>query len=91
MWATAQTCWFITNASLDMTVTFPVLSAAPAGIAALWGIFLFKEIRGRRNYVLVAIAYALTIVGVVMIAVSSKLEPPKRTTSAPTTTFSPIP
>ncbi len=157
MWATAMTCWYLANGTLSLTITFPVLSAGPAGVAALWGILVFKEvceclhvscsvyahlhvcmcvcacvrvcvcacmclcvrvcvtrmctwpvlcvlhmfvrrcllffcmrifftpcfsltglclfkIRGRRNYYFVAFAYALTIVGVSLIALSRQLD-----------------
>ena len=33
-----------------MSIAFPIVTSGPGAIGALWGIFVFGEIRGRRNY-----------------------------------------
>ncbi|XP_013378368.1 PREDICTED: transmembrane protein 144 isoform X3 [Chinchilla lanigera] len=45
LWAIATCCWFIANHSLSAVVSFPIITAGPGFIAALWGVFIFKEIR----------------------------------------------
>jgi glucose uptake protein GlcU len=40
-------------------------------IAALWGVIVFKEIRGSRNFAALAFAFLLTFIGVGLTAVSN--------------------
>ena len=70
MWAIANTCWFIANESLSFAVAFPLITSGPGIVAAMWGIFMFGEIRGRRNLSLFAVAVALNVLGSVLIAIS---------------------
>jgi hypothetical protein len=52
MWAVAQTSWFIANKALGgASVGFPIITSGPGIISALWGVFVFKEIVGTKNYV----------------------------------------
>jgi len=53
MWGIAQTAFFVANGKLDFVVSFPLISLGPGFIGFLWGVFLFKEIKGLRNYLLV--------------------------------------
>lgn len=70
MWAIANTCWFIANNALDMSIAFPIITSGPGIISALWGVFVFGEIRGRRNYTMLGGSVLLSVTGCVMIAVS---------------------
>ncbi|XP_077857793.1 transmembrane protein 144 isoform X1 [Macaca mulatta] len=45
LWAIATCCWFIANHSLSAVVSFPIITAGPGFIAAMWGVFMFKEIK----------------------------------------------
>uniref|UniRef100_UPI002952B86D transmembrane protein 144-like n=1 Tax=Panthera onca TaxID=9690 RepID=UPI002952B86D len=45
LWAIATCCWFIANHSLSAVVSFPIITAGPGFIAAMWGVFKFKEIQ----------------------------------------------
>nr|XP_017205629.1 transmembrane protein 144 isoform X7 [Oryctolagus cuniculus] len=47
LWAIATCCWFIANHSLSAVVSFPIITAGPGFIAAMWGVFMFKEIQHR--------------------------------------------
>lgn len=71
MWAIADTCWFYANDKLSLQVAFPLITSGPGFIAAMWGIFVYKEYSGKRNYSILAIAFCLTIASDVMIAMSS--------------------
>ena len=73
MWAAAQTCWFVANASLSVAVAFPLVTSGPGIVSSLWGVFVFKEITGRRNYVVLCAAVALAITGCVLIGVAKTL------------------
>ncbi|XP_051898772.1 transmembrane protein 144b isoform X2 [Pristis pectinata] len=45
MWAIASCCWFLANDFLSAVVSFPIITAVPGFIAALWGVLVFKEIK----------------------------------------------
>nr|XP_035925628.1 transmembrane protein 144 isoform X3 [Halichoerus grypus] len=45
LWAIATCCWFIANHALSAVVSFPIITAGPGFIAAMWGVFMFKEIQ----------------------------------------------
>jgi len=71
MWAVASTCWFVANRSLDMSIAFPIITSGPGIVSALWGVFVFGEIKGKRNYVMLSGSILLSITGCVLIALSS--------------------
>ncbi|XP_042325878.1 transmembrane protein 144 isoform X2 [Sceloporus undulatus] len=45
MWGIANCCWFIANRYLSAVVSFPIITAGPGFIAAMWGVLVFKEIK----------------------------------------------
>jgi len=74
LWSIADICWFVANANLAMVVAFPIISTGPGMVASLWGIFAFKEIQGRRNYLILAGSFGLTISASVLITLSKVLK-----------------
>lgn len=70
MWGIACISWFVANGRLGFSVTFPVITSAPGFIASLYGIFLFREISGRKNYILLIVAFAITVSGLIMVSLS---------------------
>eukprot|EP01121_Diplochlamys_sp_Union-15-3_P009670 TRINITY_DN263_c0_g1_i3.p1 TRINITY_DN263_c0_g1~~TRINITY_DN263_c0_g1_i3.p1 ORF type:complete len:357 (-),score=56.49 TRINITY_DN263_c0_g1_i3:31-1017(-) len=70
LWAVADISWFVANSNLKLVVAFPIITTGPGVVAALWGIFVFDEIKGFKNYVILVSAFVVTIVAVVMIALS---------------------
>jgi len=72
MWATAQICWFIANSSLKMVLTYPIISILPSVVSFFWGVVVFKEFSGRRNYIFFGIAYALSFASIACTVLSSK-------------------
>lgn len=70
IWAVAQTSWFVANAALSLAVAFPMITSGPGAVGAAWGVFVFGEIRGKRNYIVLGVALTLTISGCVMIGAS---------------------
>jgi len=70
MWAVAQTCWFLANNAVSLSVAFPIVASGPGAVGALWGIFVFGEIRGRRNYLWLGTAISLSAVGCTFISIS---------------------
>lgn len=69
-WAIAQTCWFVANDSLGLSICFPIVTSGPGAVGAAWGVFVFGEITGKRNYAVLASAILLTIIGCVMVGIS---------------------
>lgn len=70
MWGIAQIAWFYANGQLGFAITFPMVSCGPGFVGSLWGIFLFKEISGTRNLTILSVAFAITLVALIMVAMS---------------------
>jgi glucose uptake protein GlcU len=70
MWAIAQTAWFVANGALGFSVAFPMITAGPGILASFWGIILFREIKGVRNYIVLAGAVFFTVASGICIGVS---------------------
>lgn len=70
LWGIAQACWFYANGSLGFAVTFPITSSGPGFVGCLWSIFLFKEIAGTRNFAFLGTAFAITVAGLICVALS---------------------
>ncbi|KAM9381905.1 transmembrane protein 144 [Phaethornis superciliosus] len=63
LWAIANCCWFMANHYLSAVVSFPIITAGPGLIAAMWGVLVFKEIKGPKNYMLLSLAFCIIIAG----------------------------
>lgn len=61
LWAIANCCWFLANRYLSAVVSFPIITAGPGFIAAMWGVLVFKEIKGLKNYVLLLFAFCVIL------------------------------
>ncbi len=72
-WAIAQICFSIANTKLGLVIAFPLVGAGPGMVAAAWGVFLFREIRGRRNFILLLAAFACLVAATVLIAFSLRV------------------
>ncbi|XP_046569095.1 transmembrane protein 144-like [Haliotis rubra] len=70
MWGVGTASWFISNMVLSDPVSFPIVSTFPMGISLLIGVLAFKEIKGRRNIIIVVVAMTFTIAGSVVAGVS---------------------
>jgi len=70
LWSLAQISWFIANGLLGMVITFPLLGAGPGLVASLWGVLVFKEIQGTRNFIFLGSAFAIIITACMLIALS---------------------
>ncbi|KAM9579514.1 transmembrane protein 144 isoform 1-T2 [Guaruba guarouba] len=63
LWAIANCCWFIANHYLSAVVSFPIITAGPGLVASMWGVLVFKEIKGLKNYVLLSVAFCIILAG----------------------------
>lgn len=70
LWAIGDVGWFIANTSLSETVSFPIVMTGPGIIASIWGILVFKEITGIRNYIILGAAFCFSITGAVLTGLS---------------------
>jgi glucose uptake protein GlcU len=57
--------WFVANQNLGLMVSFPIIAAGPGIVSTLWGVLLFKEIRGRRNFIILGGAFAAAVLSAV--------------------------
>lgn len=69
-WAVAEIAWFIGNDNLSLAVSFPIITSGPGIVGAIWGVFLFQEVKGRANLLRLVAACCTSVVAVVMIALS---------------------
>jgi len=72
LWAIAQCCYFVANQDLGFVLSFPLISTGPGLIANLWGVLVFREIRGTQNFIFLGSGFAIIITAVTMIALSNK-------------------
>jgi len=70
MWAIADGAWFVANSALSEAVAFPIITTGPGVIASLWGVFVFKEIQGKRNLVILLFASTTAITGAILTGLS---------------------
>ncbi|ROI16058.1 Transmembrane protein 144 [Anabarilius grahami] len=70
MWGVATCCWFLANHYLSAVVSFPIITTVPGLIAALWGVVVFKEVKGWRNYIVLIVAFCLVLSGALLTAFS---------------------
>lgn len=69
-WGIANAMWFLANARLGLSTAFPIICTGPSIVATLWGIGYFREIRGPRNLMILAVAFVVTLAGIVLITLS---------------------
>ncbi len=69
-WGIAQVSWFVANENLGFSVAFPIITSMPGIIATLIGVIFYKEIEGKRNFILLGLAILVSLTGVAIITVS---------------------
>ena len=70
LWSTGMLGCFVANDNLSQAVSFPIIGSMPGVCAALWSVFYFKDIRGRRDLILLSIAVGLTCLGALLVGLS---------------------
>ncbi|CAI4226788.1 unnamed protein product [Auanema sp. JU1783] len=70
MWAIAQSSFFLANQLLSQTISFPIITMLPGCLASMWSFFFFKEIKGKKNILLTLLGISITMIGVVLVAIS---------------------
>merc|ERR1719384_2253652 len=55
MWGIAQSTWFVADDNLGLTTAYPIITAGPGVVASLWGVFVFGEVQGKRNLIILSV------------------------------------
>ena len=71
IWSSAQISWFFANQYLSTVVAFPIIAIGPGMVGAAWGVFVFKEIQGKRNFYFLGAAFFAVAIAVSLIVVST--------------------
>ena len=58
------------NEALSFEITFPIIATLPGLVGAAWGVLVFGEIRGARNYLVLCCAIAIALIGCSLIGAS---------------------
>lgn len=70
MWGIACIAWFVANGKLGFSISFPLITSGPGFVGSMYGIFLFDEISGKKNFVILGVAFTITLVGLIFISAS---------------------
>jgi glucose uptake protein GlcU len=70
LWGTANCCFLFANSVLSQTVTFPIAGSIPPIVASFYGIFLFKEIKGTKNFLILSFGFLFTLIGSILCGLS---------------------
>ncbi|KAG5285932.1 hypothetical protein AALO_G00009140 [Alosa alosa] len=70
MWAIATCSWFLANHYLSPVISFPIITAVPGLIAAAWGVLVFKEVKGLKNFLVLGLAFCFVVAGSLLTAFS---------------------
>jgi uncharacterized membrane protein (UPF0136 family) len=73
MWGIAQAAFLVANSVLSQAISFPLISIGPGTIAALWSIFYFRDIRGRRNFAIFSLGTLFRLVAALLIILSKPI------------------
>ncbi|KJH46208.1 hypothetical protein DICVIV_07728 [Dictyocaulus viviparus] len=73
IFAVGMTSFVVAIDKLEAAVAYPICSMAPGLVVSLWSILYFREITGRRNLILLCIAYGFTLIGVTLVTISKEV------------------
>ena len=71
MWGIAQSAWLCANGTLGMVIGYPIVVVGPMVVNTLWACFLYREIQGRKNFILLGIAMGFNLISVICTAISN--------------------
>ena len=70
MWGIANVAFFVANTSLSQAISFPIVASGPPVIASLYGIFLYKEVKGAKNFLILICGFSFAIAGSILCGLS---------------------
>ena len=71
MWGVANVCYFLATNALNQAISFPISNCGPPIVASFWGIILYKEIKGKRNLLILGIGFSVAIAASLLIGFSN--------------------
>jgi len=72
IWGIAQSCWFVANQNLGVTIAYPIITTGPGVIASLWGVCVFREIKGKQNLAMLMFAFFVSVIAITLICMSKQ-------------------
>jgi glucose uptake protein GlcU len=72
MWALADISWFIANSALELVISYPIITIMPGIVASIWGIVVFHEIEGKRNFIFFGLGFLLSFISAACTVISNK-------------------
>lgn len=70
IWACANIAFLYANTVLSQAITFPIAGSTPSYLASLYGIFLFKEISGLKNFLVLISGFIINTLGAILCGLS---------------------
>ena len=70
MWGIANIFYFLSLNAISQAVSFPIANSGPPIFSNIWGIFLYKEIRGIKNFMFLLGGFAFAITGSILCGLS---------------------
>ena len=70
IWAMGALVWIYINGILSSSISFPIVSSGPPIISSIWGILVFREIRGKKNLLLFLFSFVFILCGVLLVSLS---------------------
>jgi len=70
LWAIAMAGMMVATAKLGFTVGYPISGIGPILVTSLWSVIWFREIRGRKNAILLSVAFVFIIIGIAFLVLS---------------------
>ncbi|CAF0841464.1 unnamed protein product [Adineta ricciae] len=71
MWGVANIGFIVAISALTSAVAYPIVSVLPGIVTSLWSLFLFREIQGRNNYILLGLGMLVRILAAVLSGLSA--------------------
>lgn len=71
MWGVANIGFIVAISALKSAVAYPIVSVLPGIVTSLWSLFLFREIQGRNNYILLTIGMLVRVIAAVLSGLSA--------------------
>jgi hypothetical protein len=71
VWSIGDVFYFLASGVLPQSIGYPISSIGPPVVSTLWGVFVYKEIKGVKNYVCLTLGMVLAIVASILIGLSS--------------------